>query len=73
MSKNKILLITNPLMGLLVISQLVTGLNADRLGKWFDTVHVIPGILLAVLVVVHVVLNWPWVRTSYFKRPQSKR
>lgn len=63
----------NPLMGFLVITQLITGLNADRLERWFDYVHFIPGILLALLVVVHVVLNWPWVRSNYFKRTQNKK
>lgn len=72
MSKAKVLKVINPLIGLLVLSQVVTGMNADKLGPKFEPAHVLPGFLLAILVLVHLILNWSWVRANYFKGSRTQ-
>lgn len=68
--KNAWLRVTIPLQGLLLLSQLVTGLNADRIPPGiYQVVHEGGGILLVVLVSIHVLINWDWVHKNYFKRP----
>ncbi len=71
--KNTALRILNPIIGLLVLSQVSTGLLNDHLPDWlFPTVHEAGGVLLLIGVVTHVTLNFAWVKSSYFKRPTAK-
>ena len=72
MTKNTMLKILNPLLGLLVVNQIATGLLADELFKVspnaFEMLHETGGILLAVLTVAHLILNWNWIKATYFKK-----
>lgn len=69
MSKSRWLLIINPLLLLLILAQVVTGMAADHLPEQvFQHVHFGGGSLLLVLGVAHLLLNWGWVKTNYFKR-----
>ncbi len=71
--KNTALRILNPIIGLLVLSQVSTGLLNDNLPDWlFPIVHEAGGILLAIGVALHVTLNFGWVRSNYLKRPKAK-
>lgn len=76
MNKIALLKITNPLLGLLVLNQILTGLLADELFKVspnaFGILHVGGGIALVLLVVLHLILNWNWVKASYFKHAPQK-
>ena len=61
--------IINPLIFLLMINQVVTAFLRDAIGdKLFGLLHGLTGMLLAVLVIVHLILNWSWVRTQYSPR-----
>jgi hypothetical protein len=67
--KNKTLKFINPLIGLLVINQMLTAFFRDSLSfHQFGTVHGLGGYLLFSLVIVHFVLNWSWIKANYFKR-----
>lgn len=69
MSKETWLRIIIPIQGILILSQLTTGLNEDRIPhETYELVHVNGGILLFILVVFHVALNWDWIKKNYFKR-----
>ncbi|HEY3377427.1 MAG TPA: hypothetical protein VGL77_08020 [Armatimonadota bacterium] len=58
-----------PLQGLLVLSQLITGLNVDRIPpSTYTIVHIGGGVLLVVLIVIHVVINADWVKKTYRRR-----
>ena len=71
--KNTALRILNPIIGLLVLSQVFTGLFNDKLPAWlFPPVHEGGGILLLCGAALHVTLNFGWVRSTYLKRPQAK-
>lgn len=71
---NKWLLLINPIIALLVLSQAVTGLNVffDFLDdKTFIAIHAVGGYLLLVLVSVHLVLNWFWVKNVFMKKAKN--
>lgn len=66
---NRWLAITIPLQAILILSQVITGLNRDSIpDKTYELVHEGGGILLLTLVIVHVIINWGWLRTTYFTR-----
>ncbi len=70
MNANRWLKVSIPVQGLLLLSQLVTGLNVDRIpDATYRIVHLGGGSLLVALVLIHVGLNWGWVRTQYRRKP----
>lgn len=72
MSKQSYLKIVNPLLGLLVINQAVTGIFHLYLSnRAFTILHEWNGFVLSAMVVVHVALNWSWVRAQFW--PYRKR
>jgi heme A synthase len=72
MKKNTILKIINPILFLLIISQAVTGLLHLKLSpETFETIHEGGGIVLVGLVIVHLILNFNWIRASYFHKQRT--
>lgn len=66
MTANAWLRATIPIQGALLLSQLITGLNADDIPyRVYEIVHTLTGILLVILVAIHLALNWGWVRKQY--------
>lgn len=74
MNRFRVLRTLNPLLFVIAIVQPLTGVIfilspirflAER--GWLFLLHRINGLLLAVLIVVHVVLNWGWVKANIFK------
>lgn len=77
MSKATLLRIINPLLLLLVISQGITGMFPAVVGidsgPKFQFAHVYLGLVLIALALLHLGLNWSWVRTQYgAKRKHAK-
>ncbi len=67
--KNAALKILNPILGLLVLSQLLTGMLHGHLSdELFEVVHKGGGSVLVVAAALHLLLNWSWVRNAYFRR-----
>ena len=61
--------ILNPILLVLMANQLVTGLVHRSLSREaFEFLHEGGGILLAVLAGVHLILNFGWVKASYFSK-----
>jgi predicted Na+-dependent transporter len=65
MSRIQALKILNPILFLLIIFQIFSGLNPMIVSY---QVHQIVGILIAVGVLLHLTLNWPWIRTNILRR-----
>jgi len=66
---NTVLKVINPILAVLVTSQILTGLFGGSLPhEAFEVLHQGGGITLAVLAVIHLTLNWNWVKATYFKR-----
>lgn len=72
MTKNAALKILNPILGLLVINQALTGIFADRVlaisPDAFGILHEGGGYCLVTLSILHVVLNWNWFKANFFRK-----
>ena len=67
MGRNRALKILNPIIALLLACQIGTALLLITLGdELFETIHKTGGILLAAGALLHLSLNWNWVKASYF-------
>jgi hypothetical protein len=61
MSRIQALKILNPILFLLIIFQIISGLNPLLIPY---LVHQWVGIVIAVGIVLHLILNWTWIRTN---------
>jgi heme A synthase len=69
MKKNSAHKIINPILFVLIISQALTGLLRMKLSpETFETLHEGGGMILVGLVVVHLILNFNWIKASYFHK-----
>ena len=69
MKKNTILKIINPIMGILLINQVLMALMHDILPhELFEVFHVGGGFILTVVAIVHIILNWNWVKSNFFRK-----
>ncbi|MBN2183529.1 MAG: DUF4405 domain-containing protein [Sedimentisphaerales bacterium] len=69
MKKNTAHKIINPILFVLIISQTITGLLHMKLSpETFETIHEGGGMILAGLVAVHLILNFNWIKASYFRK-----
>ncbi len=74
MNRNALLRIVNPVLGFLAISQITTGLLGDVLSHdAFEVLHEGGGITLAVVAVLHVVLNWNWVKVNMLRMAPAEK
>ncbi len=68
MKRNTALKILNPILGVLALNQIFTGLFSDALPREaFEILHEGGGILFAVMALLHLALNWGWVKTNFIK------
>ncbi len=68
MKKNTALKIINPILFFLLVFQLFTGLFHGLFSKeTFEAIHAGNGVVLAVFALVHLALNWTWVKSTYLK------
>jgi hypothetical protein len=72
--KNALLKIVNPLLGVLFINQVLMGLLYDILPrKMFEFFHGGGGIVFAVLAILHIILNWSWIKVNFLQNaPETK-
>jgi len=69
MKTNSLLKILNPILAVLVLNQVLTALLRDSLSlQAFAALHQGGGIILAVGSVLHLTLNWNWVRANFRKK-----
>jgi hypothetical protein len=69
MAKNKMLKLLNPILAILILTQALSALLADHLSHdVFEVVHEGGGVVLVLGIVLHVILNFAWVRTTYRRR-----
>lgn len=60
--------ITNVVLLLLFISQALSGLFHHSIPhELFEFLHEFGGIVLIITALIHLVLNWNWVRSAFFK------
>ena len=68
MKRNTMLKILNPILGVLLVNQILTGMFNEILSREsFEIVHEGGDIVFAVVATLHVILNWNWVKAMFFK------
>lgn len=74
MKRNTLLKILNPILAILLANQVLTATLRWVLAREsFRVIHTGGGIALAVAAVLHLILNWNWVKTNFSRgAPVSK-
>lgn len=73
MNKQKLLKIINPVLAVLILNQVCTGIFNDLLPhEVFEFMHEGGGILLFLTILLHVCLNWGWVKVNFFPGRKNK-
>ena len=73
MKSQSILKVLNPLLGVLLVNQAITGLIGKALSRdVFDILHKGGGVALVIGIVIHLILNQHWIRANYFKRSERQ-
>ena len=75
MNKIVLLKITNPFLFISMLAQVCTGIilffdlftGRPRLFEMIAQIHRYNGVVLAALVVVHLLLNWGWIKAQFLK------
>lgn len=69
MGKKTGLKIVNIIIALLILNQASSAMLRGLIGREaFEVLHEGGGILLLIGVILHVILNWAWVRAQFFKK-----
>ncbi|MFA6856497.1 MAG: hypothetical protein WCR31_04740 [Treponema sp.] len=69
MTKAKFLKIVNPLLAVDFLCLIGTALLDDVIPREiYGVIHPVFGYIFAVGLIVHVFLNWNWIKTTYFKK-----
>jgi hypothetical protein len=72
MTRTAILKVLNPILGILLLNQIMTGLLHEMLPhEAFEVLHERGGIALAVVAVLHVILNWNWVKANFRRKAST--
>jgi hypothetical protein len=72
MSKGQSLRVVNAVLAVLIVTQAASGLMADEMShEAFEAVHVGGGFLMVGCAIIHLLMNWGWVKANYFKRQKT--
>ena len=67
-----VLKIVNPILGVLLLNQVLTGLLHDMLPhNAYEVLHEGGGIVFAIAALLHVVLNWNWIKANFLRKPPT--
>ncbi len=73
MQKNVVLRILNPILAVLVVTQVLSVIFGEQLShEAFELIHKGGGALLLIGIGLHVALNWSWVRATLLARKQPQ-
>ena len=69
MKRNSVLKVLNPILAILFLNQILTGILHDVIPKnAYEFLHEGGGTFFAVAAVLHVILNWNWVKANFYKK-----
>jgi len=72
--RNSVLKILNPVLALLFLNQILVGLFSRSLPHdAFEILHKGGGMILAMATLLHVILNWRWVKANLALRSYEQR
>lgn len=72
MKKADLLKVVNPAVGVVFLAQALSGIFHSAI-PWevFHYGHGLFGYFLVVLVLIHIFLNWSWIKANYFKKKNN--
>ena len=74
MKRNTVLKVLNPIIGIMLLSQILTGAFGLQLPHWaFENFHRHSGYVLGIAILLHVILNWNWIKASYFRKSSLQK
>ena len=69
MKKQNMIKIVNPIMGILMLNQFITGFFHKQISHdTFEVLHEWGASLLLVFVILHVILNWGWIKNHFLSK-----
>jgi hypothetical protein len=69
MTRVSALKIVNPILGVLLLNQIMTGLFHDALPhEAYEILHEGGGIVFAIMALLHLILNWNWIKANFFRK-----
>ena len=68
MKKATLLKITNITIALFFVTMAITGLFGEALDDQTVMLHTKAGYVFIAIIVLHVILNWSWVKVTFFKK-----
>ncbi len=72
MKRNTLLKMLNPILAILIINQIASGMFHDYLDhETFEILHEGGGILFSLGILLHVILNWGWIKVNFFKKARN--
>jgi len=71
MQKITLLKISTPILAVLFVTQIVSGFLINI--ETFFSIHKWGGRIFVLFVILHVVLNWNWIKANYFKKKRLPR
>ncbi|MDD5491949.1 MAG: hypothetical protein PHV60_04630 [bacterium] len=73
MNKMKLLKIVNIVLGISFLLQAISVvfMVLKMAPGWLYKVHALNGIVFILLVIVHIVLNWAWIRVNFLKKKED--
>jgi hypothetical protein len=69
----KILKVLNPILLIAVAHQFMSGLVPSLYGEWNYPIHQVGAYVILGFVLMHLALNWGWIRSTYLTRRVQKR
>lgn len=74
MTRNTMLKVVNPILGLLLVNQATTAVLRGVLPEnVFEVMHGVGGPLLTLTAITHLILNWNWVTATFFKSKSAEK
>lgn len=73
MNKMKLLKIVNIVLGISFLLQAISVvfMVLEMAPGWLYKLHAFNGMIFILLVIVHIALNWAWIRVNFFKRKEE--
>jgi Domain of unknown function (DUF4405) len=73
LTKVVVLKITNPVLAVAAAAQAVTGMMMSLFSESIPfglvrQLHLYTGYILIALIIIHMVLNWTWVKSTFFRK-----
>ena len=72
MSKPTALKIVNAILAVLIVTQMGSGFLGREIGREaFDIIHRGGAVVLLIVAVLHIILNWNWVKAAFGKHSHA--